>query len=140
MNWRRETGNIRIDHHNRDALINGLLQQWRGGEFIVCTKDDRIDILRQDVLDHAHLTVYVSAALGGQHKDLDAGLGSDCLDAFTNRDVVVELGRWRHIGDAESLVLGRDRADRRLGTVRQRNRRRIVSRLRRSRHCDQPGS
>src|SRR5262245_36835611 len=99
---------------------------------VVRGKYYRIDVLGNDVLKHSHLTVDVSAALGSQHEGFDAAFSSLVLDALTDGDVVVELGRRRHVGDLN--VLGSlEILDGRLGGSLQRLGRRIG--LLRNRHA-----
>ena len=107
---------------------HGLLNQWRGGVFIVRRQNDGCDFLIDDILDHAHLAVNVRAALGCQHERCDAALCGFVLGAFADGDVVVEFRRWRHVGDF--CPFGAAEAfDRRLRFGFQRLGRRIVPAL-----------
>ena len=60
MDRRREIGDVRVDHHYSYAIVDSLFNQRGGSKFVVCAKDNRIYLLCQNVLNHAHLTVDIS--------------------------------------------------------------------------------
>ena len=68
-------------------------------------KDNRINILRKNILNHAHLTIDISTRLWGQHEHFDPGLCGNGFDAFANRDIIVKLCRRGHICDAKCVIL-----------------------------------
>ena len=128
VNRCREIRNVRIDHDDRHALIHRLLEQGCRRKLVMGAEDNCVHVLGQNILDHTHLTVDVGTALRCEHEHLYAFFFSHGFDAFADGDVVVELGRRRHIGDAVGFVLRLDCVDRRLCTFLQRNRFGVVLR------------
>ena len=119
-----EVSDVGIDDDHGDACVHRAFDQRRGRVLVVRRQDDGLNLLRDDVLEHAHLAIDVGATLRRQHEHIDAALGGGVFDALADSDVVVELRRRRHVGDT-SAFRALEAFDRRLGGLLKRLRRRI---------------